>query len=67
VADEKLFRDVGSDGRQVLGPALTSFDLSFHSGAQPLVAAEALSLIDACAIASSLQTSGSDPELLSSR
>ena len=56
-----------SDGRQVLGPALTSFDLSFHSGTQPLIAAESLSLIDACAIASSLQTAGPHPEILSSR
>jgi len=67
VADDKLFRDVGSDGRQVLGPALASFDLSFHSGTQPLIAAESLSLIDACAIASSLQTSSPHPEILSSR
>ena len=67
MADDKLFRDVGSDGREVLGPALTSFDLSFHSGTQPLILAESLSIIDACAIASSLQTSGPYPEFLSSR
>lgn len=67
MADDKLFREVGSDGRQVLGPALASFDLSFHSGTQPLIAAESLGLIDACAIASSLQTSSPHPEILSSR
>ncbi len=67
MADDKLFDEVGSDGRQVLGPALASFDLCFHSGTQPLIAAESLSLIDACAIASSLQTSSPHPEILSSR
>jgi hypothetical protein len=67
VADDKLFREVGSDGRHVLGPALASFDLSFHSGTQPLIAAESLGLIDACAIASSLQTTSPHPEILSSR